>query len=514
MCRSTVLVVSSLILLVACSPPRCEPSPPRLDGRDGLADEASKATEDGDEEVEGGEGAPSEQEEYIFHLVVDPEVIPERYRPAWEERIAKEREGVRRRRAMKEALALFERGEVEAAAEALERLIEAHPECGVAREARHRAAEIARYAATIEQAEESAEDGDYDAALEAYLSAEGVARRVGPRGKRQRAVRGMRADVYYARGRAAFERGDYEEAVADWLAVRVLDRGHEAAGEGLAELESMAEKRYGGIEKAGLDPEEEAEELVALMGITPRDSPLHGKVRARLLELRRSPPLPPRSAPIKELPDEESSRIRLATRSPEGLERLMERDDVGLRLSVASILSKRDDMALDERVRLILMGLEEEMRGSSYPLHRNRTYLTPKGHVKDVLTRALVRLGEDALPHLRDAMEDASPAVKESLVIARGMLGDDGVAQALRELLAGSSSEATRKGAAEALGRLGDRESIPLLIEALEDPFVGTEQGCHHVEVVFPVRARAAEALRSMGVELERRDEHYFEAVE
>ena len=97
----------------------------------------------------------------------------------------------------------------------------------------------------------------------------------------------------------------------------------------------------------------------------------------------------------------------------------------------------------------------------------------------------VVGLGAPAVPALIQALGDDSNAVRRAAAEALGKLGDPQAIPALIKAL-GDYWYDVRRAAAEALGKLGDPQAIPALIQALGDD-------------EFRVRRAAAEALVKIG---------------
>lgn len=81
----------------------------------------------------------------------------------------------------------------------------------------------------------------------------------------------------------------------------------------------------------------------------------------------------------------------------------------------------------------------------------------------------LVRLGEDAVVPLIDALDDPQPDVRVFAAQALGYLADPRAADRLQETLAGDPEPAARLYAADALGAIGGLRPSPLLEQAAEE---------------------------------------------
>src|SRR3954470_2804809 len=99
--------------------------------------------------------------------------------------------------------------------------------------------------------------------------------------------------------------------------------------------------------------------------------------------------------------------------------------------------------------------------------------------------QALLAIGSEAVPSLRELTQEDDPIIVASAVELVALIGDAGDARWLHELLA-HPHPAVRASAAFALGRLGDEDDALALADALRDPDI-------------PVRVACAQALREIG---------------
>lgn len=197
------------------------------------------------------------------------------------------------------------------------------------------------------------------------------------------------------------------------------------------------------------------------------------------------------------------------------LAQMMQGDDWHLRLAAGATLAVREDIPLPERVELLLQALEHEIESPARgPISPGVGYMPAEEYARLNLARSLTELGPEAVPSLRRAAGAASAGARDFLLIALADLGDQDTAPPVRDLLAHSPNPWLRMAAANVLGVLGDRESIPLLTAALQDPFMTTAESCIQQIDLFPVRESAAAALRELGVAVERRGDGIFEIGE
>jgi len=83
--------------------------------------------------------------------------------------------------------------------------------------------------------------------------------------------------------------------------------------------------------------------------------------------------------------------------------------------------------------------------------------------------RDLVRIGEEAVPALREALSDENPEVGQVATYVLGLLGGGEVVDDLMERLREDSHPIVRSDAAIALGRIGDKKALPLLKDLKEN---------------------------------------------
>lgn len=113
--------------------------------------------------------------------------------------------------------------------------------------------------------------------------------------------------------------------------------------------------------------------------------------------------------------------------------------------------------------------------------------------------------GKSAATELRDTVSFASSPTKDIVTVILGLQGDSTVKQDLRSIIKSGESHTVREIAVHALSGCKDPADIPLFKQALSDTFWVTtykdyilEDGRDH-ETFYPVRDKAAEALRSFG---------------
>jgi len=189
--------------------------------------------------------------------------------------------------------------------------------------------------------------------------------------------------------------------------------------------------------------------------------------------------------------------------------------DIPYRLSIARTLAGREDIPVARRAEMLAAALIGEVAAPSTDAPRIRdTYLPAEGVLRIALVRGLSELGAEALPTVRQAAEGASGLAREHLLVALAYLGDADAFPAVREVLRGSGDPVARMDAARALGVAGDREAIPDLVGALEDPYRVEARDSLGAFTIYPVREQAVGALDALGVAVARHEGGVFTVEE
>lgn len=98
-------------------------------------------------------------------------------------------------------------------------------------------------------------------------------------------------------------------------------------------------------------------------------------------------------------------------------------------------------------------------------------------HTRSMVTQALVQIGQDALPAIRDYMRDGyDETLKGNLIEALKQLGTPDVIPILQERYRRLDKFHLRRRIVQAVVNLGHPEGIPLLVEALGDPSEGVRK--------------------------------------
>lgn len=192
------------------------------------------------------------------------------------------------------------------------------------------------------------------------------------------------------------------------------------------------------------------------------------------------------------------------------LEDVMRGDDWNRRCQAAMVLVQRADLSPEQKVDLLLYGIEQEIENPSEGMVPSGVYLTPNQYARRYLGDKLYHLQADILDILRQRNEAASQDLREHIQIALAYQGEDAAVPVVRDLLA-SDSVAVRMDAAAALAHLGDNQAMDDLERALQDSHAVVTRSCTRVYRIYPVREAAARALRQLGVEVERLEDDTFQ---
>jgi len=106
-----------------------------------------------------------------------------------------------------------------------------------------------------------------------------------------------------------------------------------------------------------------------------------------------------------------------------------------------------------------------------------------------------------AVPVLMEMLDDLDPSVRASAADAIAKIGDPKTGRALEEHFRFELSSEVRSMLAAALGAVGRRQAIPLLIESLNDPWAAL-RGCAAWSLGH-LRALSAEAALGKAVKVE-----------
>lgn len=197
------------------------------------------------------------------------------------------------------------------------------------------------------------------------------------------------------------------------------------------------------------------------------------------------------------------------------LGRLMEDKNWRKRQAAGATLAGRKDVAIEERVELLALALQKEFREPASGLPGPGSGNIPSHEQARLgLTWSMSDLGPEAIPALRQLAREVPPGPREYVLLALAELGDREALEAIEKMLTSSPNPWLRMSSANVLGDAAVEETIPLLIEALEDPYSYQGTSCIHRYEVYPVREAAARGLKSMGVTVNRHENGTFQLGE
>ena len=174
-------------------------------------------------------------------------------------------------------------------------------------------------------------------------------------------------------------------------------------------------------------------------------------------------------------------------------------------------LVKTKDTSNETKIKLFLSTLADEMQKPPSGKLIENGYITEEEYFKRQYMFAVEKVGKN---HLREIKQRAK-AIKRSefarnqklsvewdnrIALVLGLLGEREVLPKFREILSQSKDGDMRQLAAHVVKVVKDKQAIPQLKIALNDPYSVTYHS-HGIEtVVFPVRFKAAAALIELGV--------------
>lgn len=188
-----------------------------------------------------------------------------------------------------------------------------------------------------------------------------------------------------------------------------------------------------------------------------------------------------------------------------GVGEALQDKDPRRRFEAARSLPGREDIPASRRAGLLFEALEQEVSEPTPgpPIYR-KSYLPASDFLKLHYTRSLGELGPDAVDTLKKTAEEGSGEVRERAVLALGYAGEREVIPRLRELLRLSEHWQVRNSAAYLLGELQAEEAVPELKQALQDNYTLTREVYGDLREFYPVRQKAAGALKKLGFGIER----------
>lgn len=184
---------------------------------------------------------------------------------------------------------------------------------------------------------------------------------------------------------------------------------------------------------------------------------------------------------------------------------------VPVRESIVKLLAKNKNINSEVKLRMLLDALRNEC---DHPISEKlHGYVTESEYLIRQYVFALENIGPSVIPSIKEILGSAGGKFRNRLIVVLGSLDDETVYWDLKEMLTKSDDGFTRAAAARALGKLGNKDAIPVLREALKDTFVRNDGSCIVApglsNKVYPVREEAASSLRALDVKVKRQENEF-----
>ena len=189
--------------------------------------------------------------------------------------------------------------------------------------------------------------------------------------------------------------------------------------------------------------------------------------------------------------------------------------DWRIRAEAAPTLGKQKEVAAQIRVTALLSALSAEIEKPLSLQPHPKLPVTVHEHLRGRYVRALVHVGPEAIPLLKQHLKvlrkpdkKSEMAERQWILLTLGLLKDGEVFADVIRLLK-SKDGFVRATAAEALGRIANKAAIPQLKQALRDDFqlkytTDLIVNGSNTRILYPVRESACSALIRLGVRVEK----------
>jgi HEAT repeat protein len=182
-----------------------------------------------------------------------------------------------------------------------------------------------------------------------------------------------------------------------------------------------------------------------------------------------------------------------------------------VRADASFALSKAEGIETDIKIDLILNALKKECENPTpepnTPSKRMCTSFTDL--MKSIYRGGILRMGKLTIPYLKERVKKEEGEFRKNLIITLGYLGDPNVYAEILKIATTDKNPWSRAWAIETLGEIGNKDAIPLLKEALKDPFsvsggdVKAPPGYEEWNIRYPIRGAAFSSLVKLGVKVE-----------
>jgi HEAT repeat protein len=174
-------------------------------------------------------------------------------------------------------------------------------------------------------------------------------------------------------------------------------------------------------------------------------------------------------------------------------------------------LVKTTDVNNETKVEILLSSLAEEISKPESGQLIENGYVSEEEFFKRQYMSALADAVKNNLPIIKKHLEaikrdrfsnkrKESVEWQERTSLILGMLGEKKVLADIRKILIQSKDGNIRQTAAHVIKSVGDKQAIPQLKIALNDPYQVSYKMPSETRTIYPVRAKAAAALIKLGV--------------
>lgn len=173
--------------------------------------------------------------------------------------------------------------------------------------------------------------------------------------------------------------------------------------------------------------------------------------------------------------------------------------------------TKATDVNDETKIELFLSGLADEIQKPTSDKLIENGYISEEEYFRKQYLYALVNVGKNHLPKIKRDIKSInrnrftnnltqSTEWNQRVTLALVLLGEKKLLPDVRKILNQSKNGDIRTSAAHVIKTVKDKQAIPQLEVALNDPYSVTYSIHGNETVIFPVRAKAAGALMELGV--------------